>query len=148
MFRDVLGRMPPSGIAVTGAGYLPCRHVIHINARLDLTDTIVRVLLEAERLQDRHVAFPALGTGLFLDFVSILEKCYHPYILTTTFDFFSHMLLWWHCMADKHMDTVLITGRFLNKFNFRIPALSVVTKYLVNISEEKQKEPGNLKTFC
>ncbi|KAK2176837.1 hypothetical protein NP493_636g03001 [Ridgeia piscesae] len=57
------GRMPSSGIAVTGAGNLPCRHVIHINACLDLTTTIVRVLLEAEQLHDRSVAFPALGTG-------------------------------------------------------------------------------------
>ena len=78
MFRDVLGPMPSSGFAVTGAGNLPCRHVIHINARSNLTNTIVRVLLEAERLHDTSVAFPALGTGELLDFFSILDKCYHP----------------------------------------------------------------------
>ena len=115
MFRDVLGPMPSSGIAVTAAGNLPCRHVIHINARLDLTTTIVRVLLEAERLHDISVAFPALGTGEFIHFFRILEKCYNPYIPTTTFEFFSHMLLWWHCLSDKHVDIVLIIGRFLNK---------------------------------
>ena len=58
--------MPSEGIAVTGAGNLPCQHVIHINARLDLTKNIANVLVKAEQLRIRSVAFPALGTGEFV----------------------------------------------------------------------------------
>ena len=64
----ILGTIPTNGIAVTGAGKLPCSHVIHIEAPME-TDwpcIITKVLVEAEKRHIKSVSFPALGTGEFV----------------------------------------------------------------------------------
>ena len=57
-----------NGTAVTGAGLLPCSHIIHIDGgRLkshDWTAIIESALMEADSRQIKSVAFPALGTGM------------------------------------------------------------------------------------
>ena len=68
MLLLILGIVPSKGIAVTGAGKLPCGRVIHINAEKD-TDWLMiinNVLGEAEQLHIKSIAFPALGTGEFV----------------------------------------------------------------------------------
>ena len=81
--------MPSNGIAVTGAGNLPCRRIIHINARLDLTTIIANVLVKAEQLCIRSVAFPALGTGEFIHFFNLLGD---KIVSTVTFVFIQTLL--------------------------------------------------------
>jgi len=57
-----------NGTAVTGAGLLPCSHIIHIDSDQlkshDWTAIIESALMEADSLQIESVAFPALGTGM------------------------------------------------------------------------------------
>ncbi|KAI0233138.1 Neuralized-like protein 4 [Lamellibrachia satsuma] len=60
-----LGEIRPGGIATTGAGDLPCSHIIHIDMHknADWDSIIGAVLLEADSLKVESIAFPALGTG-------------------------------------------------------------------------------------
>ncbi len=54
------------GIAITGAGNLPCNHVIHLNAPTSLGQWRKRIhhaLIEADSKGIESVAFPAQGTG-------------------------------------------------------------------------------------
>jgi O-acetyl-ADP-ribose deacetylase (regulator of RNase III) len=67
-----LGPIPVGEVAVTGAGRLPARHVIHaVTMGQDLTtsEPYIRAatrnaLRAAESLGLRSIAFPALGTGV------------------------------------------------------------------------------------
>ncbi len=54
------------GVAITGAGNLPCKHVIHLDAPSDLGQwqkLIHHALKKADLKGIESVAFPALGTG-------------------------------------------------------------------------------------
>ena len=65
MLSRILGEIRPGGIATTGAGDLPCSHIIHIDMHknADWDSIIGAVLLEADSLKVESIAFPALGTG-------------------------------------------------------------------------------------
>lgn len=55
------------GVAVTEAGRLPCRYVIHVNASNFLSawkDIMKKALKEAETLKIDSISFPVLGTGI------------------------------------------------------------------------------------
>ena len=59
-----IGRTNKQGIAVTDAGNLPCKHIIHLKAgHKSWKDMVYNVLREAESRQYKSVAMPALGTG-------------------------------------------------------------------------------------
>ena len=64
----ILGHVPASGIAMTGAGKLPCSQIFHIDARRNINwiDITNNVLVQANSLEMTSIAFPALGTGEFL----------------------------------------------------------------------------------
>jgi O-acetyl-ADP-ribose deacetylase (regulator of RNase III) len=70
---DRIGYVPVGGAAVTGAGSLPARHVIHaVGPRLGegdeerkLQSATSEALLRAEELHLKSVAFPAISTGIF-----------------------------------------------------------------------------------
>ncbi|KAI0240474.1 hypothetical protein LSAT2_008789 [Lamellibrachia satsuma] len=59
-----LGKTRPNGIAVTGAGDLPCRFIIHVDMhnKADWDRTIRAALLEAASLEVESVAIPAICT--------------------------------------------------------------------------------------
>ncbi|XP_078669744.1 protein mono-ADP-ribosyltransferase PARP14-like isoform X2 [Branchiostoma floridae x Branchiostoma belcheri] len=61
-----LGSLPISGVAVTGAGNLRCKHVIHVAPGDDiytLKEQFRNVLRLAEEMELKSISFPALGTG-------------------------------------------------------------------------------------
>ncbi|MHB0972037.1 MAG: macro domain-containing protein [Thermoanaerobaculia bacterium] len=70
---DRIGFVPVGNAAVTGAGDLPCRYVIHavgpVNGEGDedrkLRDATVASLERAEELKLGSIAFPAISTGIF-----------------------------------------------------------------------------------
>jgi poly [ADP-ribose] polymerase 10/14/15 len=56
----------PSGIAITGAGKLPCKNIIHLVAKNDIKEwkTIVNLCFAmAEKLKFTSLAMPPVGTG-------------------------------------------------------------------------------------
>jgi len=63
------------GIAVTSAGDLPCRHIIHLATPLayekkapsskEWEERIIKCLEKVESMGVRSIAFPVLGTGQF-----------------------------------------------------------------------------------
>jgi len=69
------GKVPEGDIATTGAGKLPCKHIIHavgpiwhggIEGEADkLRSAIKKSLLKANELKYKSIAFPAIGTGIF-----------------------------------------------------------------------------------
>lgn len=70
---DRIGYVPVGNAAVTGAGALPSRYVIHavgpVNGEGDedrkLRDATVASLERAEELKIGSIAFPAISTGIF-----------------------------------------------------------------------------------
>ncbi|XP_066276881.1 protein mono-ADP-ribosyltransferase PARP14-like isoform X2 [Branchiostoma lanceolatum] len=61
-----LGSLPISGVAVTGAGNLRCKHVIHVAPGDDiytLKEQFRNVLRLAEEMELKSISLPALGTG-------------------------------------------------------------------------------------
>jgi O-acetyl-ADP-ribose deacetylase (regulator of RNase III) len=70
---DRIGFVPVGNAAVTGAGSLPCRYVIHAvgpqmgegDEDRKLRDATVAALERAEELRIASVAFPAISTGIF-----------------------------------------------------------------------------------
>ena len=72
----ILGKTGPTGIAVTGAGKLPCRHVIHVDMHknVDWDKAIKAVLLQAASLGVKSIAFPALGTGMLVYSLAFQQK--------------------------------------------------------------------------
>uniref|UniRef100_A0A3P9H6L6 Poly [ADP-ribose] polymerase n=1 Tax=Oryzias latipes TaxID=8090 RepID=A0A3P9H6L6_ORYLA len=57
----------PVGMIMTGAGLLPCRHIVHITIQNNLShikNMVFKVLKLCEKNKFTSVAFPALGTGL------------------------------------------------------------------------------------
>ena len=74
---DVLGKTLPNGIAVTGAGNLPCRFIIHVDMhkKADWNNTIRAVLLEAASLEVESIAIPAIGTGAVFLCLTSNVKC-------------------------------------------------------------------------
>ena len=55
-----------NGMAVTGAGNLPCRHVFHLHAKSDVKkwkDVIKQCFAKAEDMQLSSLAMPPVGTG-------------------------------------------------------------------------------------
>jgi O-acetyl-ADP-ribose deacetylase (regulator of RNase III) len=70
---DAIGYVPVGGAAVTGAGALPSRWVIHaVGPRMGegdedrkLRSATVSALERAEELGVRTLAFPAISTGIF-----------------------------------------------------------------------------------
>ena len=72
--------MPANGIAMTGAGELPCSKIFHIDAnpKTDWANITNNVFAEANRRAIRSIAFPALGTGKFKGLQGLLAhfwKC-------------------------------------------------------------------------
>jgi poly [ADP-ribose] polymerase 10/14/15 len=54
------------GLAVTGAGLLPCKHVFHVVVKADfklLKATVKKCLAEAEKMKLTSLVIPPLGTG-------------------------------------------------------------------------------------
>lgn len=70
---DRIGYVPVGNAAVTGAGNLPAKYVIHaVGPRLGegnedrkLHDATIAALERAEELRIRSIAFPAISTGIF-----------------------------------------------------------------------------------
>lgn len=70
---DRIGFVPVGNAAVTGAGSLPCRYVIHAvgpqmgegDEDRKLHDATLAALERAEELRIASVAFPAISTGIF-----------------------------------------------------------------------------------
>lgn len=68
-----LAPVPVGGAAVTSAGALPCRWVIHAvgpvwgegNEEQKLRSAVRQALMRAEELQAEKVALPAIATGIF-----------------------------------------------------------------------------------
>ena len=55
-----------NGVAVTRAGNIGCKYIIHLEAADDSGDwmtVIRRGLVEAEKLQLSSISYPLLGTG-------------------------------------------------------------------------------------
>lgn len=55
-----------NGVAVTRAGNIGCKYIIHLEAADDSGDwmtVIRRGLVEAEKLQLNSISYPLLGTG-------------------------------------------------------------------------------------
>ncbi|KAL3863575.1 hypothetical protein ACJMK2_005326 [Sinanodonta woodiana] len=64
--RVKVGDFKANGFAITRAGRLPCKRIIHMVAkdkREDWEDMIKQVLCQADKLTYQSVSFPALGTG-------------------------------------------------------------------------------------
>ncbi|XP_053326921.1 protein mono-ADP-ribosyltransferase PARP15-like [Spea bombifrons] len=62
-----LGKLPHGDVVVTGAGDLPCKHVIHVihaTRPQSIVNAVKKVLGECDKNDLCTVAFPALGTGL------------------------------------------------------------------------------------
>uniref|UniRef100_A0A3B3HJV2 Poly [ADP-ribose] polymerase n=1 Tax=Oryzias latipes TaxID=8090 RepID=A0A3B3HJV2_ORYLA len=56
----------PGGMIMTGAGLLPCRHIVHITIQNNVShikNMVFKVLKLCEKNKFTSVAFPALGTG-------------------------------------------------------------------------------------
>jgi O-acetyl-ADP-ribose deacetylase len=70
--------------AITGAGALPCRHIIHAvgpiwgegNEILKLRQAVEASLLTANDLKCSSVAFPAISTGIFGFPVDLAASCF------------------------------------------------------------------------
>lgn len=70
---DRIGYVPVGNAAVTGAGELPCKYVIHaVGPRMGegdeerkLADATTSALERAEELRLESVALPAISTGIF-----------------------------------------------------------------------------------
>ena len=52
-----------NGMAVTGAGRLPSKLIIHHTDNSTWSDLLLNCLMEAERLKMSSVALPLLGSG-------------------------------------------------------------------------------------
>lgn len=68
LFQLHLGKTQ-NGIAVTSAGLLPMKHVIHVapqgggSSQSAWQTLVIRALTEADKRGITSIAFPALGTG-------------------------------------------------------------------------------------
>ncbi len=72
---EKIGYVPTGSAAVTSAGNLPCKYVIHAvgpiwrggknNEASLLASAIKKSLLEATKLNLKSIAFPAISTGIF-----------------------------------------------------------------------------------
>ncbi|KAK3600834.1 hypothetical protein CHS0354_014195 [Potamilus streckersoni] len=61
-----VGDLKTNGFAITRAGSLPCKRIIHLVAqdkKEDWKNMIEHVLCQADKLSFKSVSFPALGTG-------------------------------------------------------------------------------------
>ena len=69
---DAIGRIPIGEAAITGAGWLPARHVIHAasmrlgesTAEENLRKSVRNSLKRATENSLKSIAFPAIGTGI------------------------------------------------------------------------------------
>lgn len=65
-------RFKNEGIAVTGPGRLLCQNIVHMKARNTLKswlESVIVVLAEVENRGHSSVSFPAVGTGLYIQFL-------------------------------------------------------------------------------
>ncbi|KAI0233129.1 hypothetical protein LSAT2_016611 [Lamellibrachia satsuma] len=125
-----LGKTLQNGIAVTGAGNLRCRFIIHVDMhkKADWNNTIRAVLLEAASLEVESIAIPAIGTGAHaLSPSDIARK-----MLDSLESFTTHNVV--TCL--KMVRIVIFQASMLQ--NFRNYAQSKTT---VNIAAE----PGNIQ---
>ena len=89
---DVIGYVPVGEAAVTGAGSLPARYVIHAvgprqgegDEERKLSSATRSALMKAEELSLATVAFPAISTGIF---AFPIDRCARI-MLTATAEFF------------------------------------------------------------
>lgn len=103
------GRVPTGGVAVTGAGGLACRYVIHAvgpvwrggerNEAELLRQATANSLVKAEELKLRSIALPAISSGIF-GFPK--ERC-AQILVATALDFFA-----------QHPESALREIRFTN----------------------------------
>jgi len=66
VFAENQTMMKKEGLAVTSAGKLMCKHIIHVRARNTIDSwksSIITCLQKTEKLGLSSIAFPALGTG-------------------------------------------------------------------------------------
>ncbi|AFH42868.1 ADP-ribose-binding protein [Fervidicoccus fontis] len=72
-FVKKFGPVPTGGVAVTNAGKLKCKYVIHAvgprfgeeNGDKKLASAVASALNKAEELKINSIAFPAISTGIF-----------------------------------------------------------------------------------
>jgi O-acetyl-ADP-ribose deacetylase (regulator of RNase III) len=57
-----------NGLAITGAGNLPCQFIFHLSPKADIKSwkaVIGQCLAEAEKMKLTSIAMPPIGTGLY-----------------------------------------------------------------------------------